>query len=182
MWHHPGLNSCFSPLQSLLFLLQVQASWLQHDLGHLSVFRKTKWNHLLHKFVMCHLIVSPWKTSEGFSIKICVLKTLWGVHSTGGKIRVRNRGDSGSESAFHALFFLWAGGLGQVVDSSTLPAPRQTQLLPQGPWHWHAPFPLHFGEEILCGGQWVGVGSLKLRCDGSFCAEIYFSTVHTKSL
>ncbi|XP_071415375.1 acyl-CoA (8-3)-desaturase-like isoform X3 [Pithys albifrons albifrons] len=37
-------------------LFQVQASWLQHDLGHLSVFRKTKWNHLLHKFVMCHLI------------------------------------------------------------------------------------------------------------------------------
>uniref|UniRef100_A0A8B9S6A4 Fatty acid desaturase domain-containing protein n=1 Tax=Apteryx owenii TaxID=8824 RepID=A0A8B9S6A4_APTOW len=36
--------------------LVVQASWLQHDLGHLSVFRMTKWNHLLHKFVMCHLI------------------------------------------------------------------------------------------------------------------------------
>ncbi|NWW36793.1 FADS1 desaturase, partial [Panurus biarmicus] len=40
----------------LLTISQVQASWLQHDLGHLSVFRKTKWNHLLHKFVMCHLI------------------------------------------------------------------------------------------------------------------------------
>eukprot|EP00076_Gallus_gallus_P021347 XP_015142319.1 fatty acid desaturase 1-like isoform X2 [Gallus gallus] len=41
----------------VLTISQVQASWLQHDLGHLSVFRKTKWNHLLHKFVMCHLIL-----------------------------------------------------------------------------------------------------------------------------
>uniref|UniRef100_A0A8B9TSL4 Cytochrome b5 heme-binding domain-containing protein n=1 Tax=Anas platyrhynchos TaxID=8839 RepID=A0A8B9TSL4_ANAPL len=40
----------------MLSTSQVQASWLQHDLGHLSVFKKTKWNHLLHKFVMCHLI------------------------------------------------------------------------------------------------------------------------------
>ncbi|XP_071618663.1 acyl-CoA (8-3)-desaturase-like isoform X3 [Heliangelus exortis] len=40
----------------VLTISQVQASWLQHDLGHLSVFRQTKWNHLLHKFVMCHLI------------------------------------------------------------------------------------------------------------------------------
>ncbi|NXJ08158.1 FADS1 desaturase, partial [Odontophorus gujanensis] len=40
----------------VLTISQVQASWLQHDLGHLSVFRTTKWNHLLHKFVMCHLI------------------------------------------------------------------------------------------------------------------------------
>ncbi|KAM6204848.1 acyl-CoA (8-3)-desaturase-like [Sarcoramphus papa] len=40
----------------VLTISQVQASWLQHDLGHLSVFTKTKWNHLLHKFVMCHLI------------------------------------------------------------------------------------------------------------------------------
>ncbi|XP_044281985.1 acyl-CoA (8-3)-desaturase-like [Varanus komodoensis] len=40
----------------LLTIAQVQASWLQHDLGHLSVFQKTKWNRLLHRFVMCHLI------------------------------------------------------------------------------------------------------------------------------
>uniref|UniRef100_A0A8U8AYC0 Uncharacterized protein n=1 Tax=Geospiza parvula TaxID=87175 RepID=A0A8U8AYC0_GEOPR len=45
-----------SPPKVFFLLFQVQASWLQHDLGHLSVFRKTKWNHLLHKFVMCHLI------------------------------------------------------------------------------------------------------------------------------
>uniref|UniRef100_A0A3B3CGD5 acyl-CoA (8-3)-desaturase n=1 Tax=Oryzias melastigma TaxID=30732 RepID=A0A3B3CGD5_ORYME len=31
------------------------AGWLQHDFGHLSVFRKSKWNHLVHKFVIGHL-------------------------------------------------------------------------------------------------------------------------------
>uniref|UniRef100_A0A8D0BHQ8 Cytochrome b5 heme-binding domain-containing protein n=1 Tax=Salvator merianae TaxID=96440 RepID=A0A8D0BHQ8_SALMN len=46
---------------TLLTISQVQAAWLQHDLGHLSVFQKTKWNHLLHKFVMCHLILGKKK-------------------------------------------------------------------------------------------------------------------------
>ncbi|NXG48657.1 FADS1 desaturase, partial [Psilopogon haemacephalus] len=40
----------------VLTIAQTQASWLQHDFGHLSVFEETKWNHLLHKFVMCHLV------------------------------------------------------------------------------------------------------------------------------
>ncbi|XP_066467342.1 acyl-CoA (8-3)-desaturase-like [Tiliqua scincoides] len=40
----------------LLTISQVQAKWLQHDLGHLSVFQTTKWNHLLHKFVMGNLL------------------------------------------------------------------------------------------------------------------------------
>uniref|UniRef100_A0A8C9X386 acyl-CoA (8-3)-desaturase n=1 Tax=Sander lucioperca TaxID=283035 RepID=A0A8C9X386_SANLU len=31
------------------------AGWLQHDFGHLSVFKKSSWNHLLHKFVIGHL-------------------------------------------------------------------------------------------------------------------------------
>uniref|UniRef100_A0A3P9P5Y7 Fatty acid desaturase 2 n=1 Tax=Poecilia reticulata TaxID=8081 RepID=A0A3P9P5Y7_POERE len=31
------------------------AGWLQHDFGHLSVFKKSKWNHLVHKFVIGHL-------------------------------------------------------------------------------------------------------------------------------
>ncbi|XP_015248174.1 PREDICTED: fatty acid desaturase 2-like [Cyprinodon variegatus] len=34
---------------------QSQAGWLQHDFGHLSVFKKSKWNHLVHKFVIGHL-------------------------------------------------------------------------------------------------------------------------------
>ncbi|XP_045227790.1 putative fatty acid desaturase 2-like protein FADS2B isoform X2 [Macaca fascicularis] len=32
-----------------------QSSFLQHDVGHLSIFKKSKWNHVMHKFVMCHL-------------------------------------------------------------------------------------------------------------------------------
>lgn len=40
----------------LLTIAQVQAAWLQHDLGHLSVFKETRWNQAVHRFVMCHLI------------------------------------------------------------------------------------------------------------------------------
>nr|XP_019568967.1 PREDICTED: fatty acid desaturase 2-like protein FADS2P1 [Rhinolophus sinicus] len=39
----------------LLTISQAQSSFLQHDIGHLSIFKKSKWNHLMHKFVMCHL-------------------------------------------------------------------------------------------------------------------------------
>lgn len=40
-----------------LLLLQSQAGWLQHDFGHLSVFKKSSWNHMLQKFVIGHLKV-----------------------------------------------------------------------------------------------------------------------------
>ncbi|KAK2496644.1 hypothetical protein MC885_009751 [Smutsia gigantea] len=39
----------------LLTVSQSQSSFLQHDTGHLSIFKKSKWNHLMHKVVMCHL-------------------------------------------------------------------------------------------------------------------------------
>ncbi|XP_012602132.2 fatty acid desaturase 2-like protein FADS2B [Microcebus murinus] len=39
----------------LLTISQAQSAFLQHDAAHLSIFKKSKWNHLLHKFVMCHL-------------------------------------------------------------------------------------------------------------------------------
>uniref|UniRef100_A0A8C8Z281 Cytochrome b5 heme-binding domain-containing protein n=1 Tax=Prolemur simus TaxID=1328070 RepID=A0A8C8Z281_PROSS len=39
----------------LLTISQAQSGFLQHDAGHLSIFKKSKWNHLLHKFLMCHL-------------------------------------------------------------------------------------------------------------------------------
>lgn len=39
----------------LLTISQAQAGWLQHDFGHLSVFNKSKWNHIGHKFVIGHL-------------------------------------------------------------------------------------------------------------------------------
>ncbi|KAL8170055.1 UNVERIFIED_CONTAM: hypothetical protein K2H54_062554 [Gekko kuhli] len=35
--------------------VKAQAGWLQHDFGHLSVFKKSTWNHLVHKFVIGHL-------------------------------------------------------------------------------------------------------------------------------
>ncbi|XP_048401276.1 acyl-CoA Delta-4 desaturase isoform X3 [Stegostoma tigrinum] len=34
---------------------KAQSGWLQHDFGHLSVFRSSKWNHLLHKFLIGHM-------------------------------------------------------------------------------------------------------------------------------
>ncbi|XP_014648318.1 PREDICTED: fatty acid desaturase 2-like protein FADS2P1 [Ceratotherium simum simum] len=39
----------------LLTISQAQSSFLQHDAGHLSIFKQSKWNHLMHKFVMGHL-------------------------------------------------------------------------------------------------------------------------------
>uniref|UniRef100_A0A8C9TEH3 Fatty acid desaturase 2 n=3 Tax=Scleropages formosus TaxID=113540 RepID=A0A8C9TEH3_SCLFO len=39
----------------ILTTAQSQAGWLQHDFGHLSVFKKSRWNHLVHKFVIGHL-------------------------------------------------------------------------------------------------------------------------------
>ncbi|XP_037694550.1 fatty acid desaturase 2-like protein FADS2B isoform X1 [Choloepus didactylus] len=39
----------------LLTISQAQSAFLQHDIGHLSIFQKTKWNHLMHRFVMGHL-------------------------------------------------------------------------------------------------------------------------------
>uniref|UniRef100_A0A4W2GM72 Fatty acid desaturase 2-like protein FADS2P1 n=1 Tax=Bos indicus x Bos taurus TaxID=30522 RepID=A0A4W2GM72_BOBOX len=45
----------------LLTVAQAQDSFLQHDLGHLSVFKKSKWNRLMQNFVIGHL--------KGFSAK-----------------------------------------------------------------------------------------------------------------
>ncbi|KAG1929677.1 fatty acid desaturase [Pimephales promelas] len=39
----------------LLATAQSQAGWLQHDFGHLSVFKTSRWNHLVHKFVIGHV-------------------------------------------------------------------------------------------------------------------------------
>ncbi|NXS64639.1 FADS2 desaturase, partial [Pandion haliaetus] len=42
-------------LACILTISQAQAGWLQHDFGHLSVFKKSSWNHIVHKFVIGHL-------------------------------------------------------------------------------------------------------------------------------
>jgi fatty acid desaturase 2 (delta-6 desaturase) len=34
----------------LYVIAEVQCGWVQHDFGHLSVFKKSSWNHLLHQF------------------------------------------------------------------------------------------------------------------------------------
>uniref|UniRef100_A0A665UCJ7 acyl-CoA (8-3)-desaturase n=1 Tax=Echeneis naucrates TaxID=173247 RepID=A0A665UCJ7_ECHNA len=39
----------------ILATAQSQAGWLQHDFGHLSVFKESRWNHLVHKFIIGHL-------------------------------------------------------------------------------------------------------------------------------
>lgn len=36
----------------LLAAMQAQAGWLQHDFGHLTVCRTSKWNHILHYCVV----------------------------------------------------------------------------------------------------------------------------------
>ncbi|XP_039391941.1 acyl-CoA (8-3)-desaturase-like [Mauremys reevesii] len=38
-----------------------QAGYLQHDLGHLSVFSKFKWNHVVQKFVIGQLLLTSQK-------------------------------------------------------------------------------------------------------------------------
>ncbi|XP_057585320.1 fatty acid desaturase 2-like protein FADS2B isoform X2 [Hippopotamus amphibius kiboko] len=42
-------------ISCLLTVSQAQSLFLQHDTGHLSIFKKSRWNHLMHKFVTCHL-------------------------------------------------------------------------------------------------------------------------------
>lgn len=39
----------------ILTVVQAQASWLQHDFGHLSVFKKSRWNHIAQRFIIGHL-------------------------------------------------------------------------------------------------------------------------------
>ena len=38
-------------MTQLLLYVQAQAGWLQHDFGHLSVFKSSWMNHLAHQFV-----------------------------------------------------------------------------------------------------------------------------------
>lgn len=40
------------PLSALTLTLRPRLSGCQHDFGHLSVFGTSKWNHLVHHFVI----------------------------------------------------------------------------------------------------------------------------------
>ncbi|KAB1277171.1 Acyl-CoA 6-desaturase [Camelus dromedarius] len=49
------------PIIIMAFILaasQAPAGWLQHDFGHLSVYKKSTWNHIVHKFTIGHLKVN----------------------------------------------------------------------------------------------------------------------------
>ncbi|CAI9155343.1 unnamed protein product [Rangifer tarandus platyrhynchus] len=39
----------------LLATSQAQAGWLQHDYGHLSIYKNSMWNHIVYKFIFGHL-------------------------------------------------------------------------------------------------------------------------------
>ncbi|XP_054631665.1 acyl-CoA 6-desaturase isoform X2 [Dunckerocampus dactyliophorus] len=47
----------------LLAIAQSQAGWLQHDFGHLSVFKRSTWNRVVHKFLIGHLKDMAWSVS-----------------------------------------------------------------------------------------------------------------------
>ncbi|KAM7085280.1 fatty acid desaturase 2-like protein FADS2B isoform 1-T1 [Molossus nigricans] len=55
LWHFGSGWPVTICVSFLLTISQAQSSFLQHDTGHLSIFKKSKWNHLMHRFVMCHL-------------------------------------------------------------------------------------------------------------------------------
>ncbi|KAJ6654125.1 hypothetical protein lerEdw1_007393 [Lerista edwardsae] len=57
LWYFGTSLTTFLISTVLLTFAQSQAGWLEHDLGHLSVFSSPKWNHIFHEFVMCHLKV-----------------------------------------------------------------------------------------------------------------------------
>ncbi|XP_043923380.1 acyl-CoA (8-3)-desaturase [Protopterus annectens] len=59
MWYFGTSLLPFLTTTVLLCTVQAQAGWLQHDFGHLSVFSKSKWNHLAHKFVIGFLKGAP---------------------------------------------------------------------------------------------------------------------------
>nr|AWI62943.1 Fads2-like protein [Trachinotus ovatus] len=54
IWHW-GTNWILTLLCAVMLATAQQAGWLQHDFGHLSVFKKSRLNHLLHKFTIGHL-------------------------------------------------------------------------------------------------------------------------------
>lgn len=64
---------------SLALSPQAQAGWLQHDYGHLSVYKKSTWNHIVHKFIIGHLKVNvsrPGHPSHQLAVGHCPLASL----------------------------------------------------------------------------------------------------------
>ncbi|KAM9658864.1 fatty acid desaturase 2-like protein FADS2B [Trichechus inunguis] len=66
-----NFGSCWTVTILISFLLtisQAQSLFLQHDSGHLCIFKKSKWNHLMHKFTAGHLkgLSSNWWNYQHF--------------------------------------------------------------------------------------------------------------------
>ncbi|XP_070622878.1 acyl-CoA (8-3)-desaturase-like isoform X2 [Erythrolamprus reginae] len=55
LWYFGVSITSFLIATVLLVFAQSQASWLQHDAGHLSIFNNPKRDRLFHEVVMCHL-------------------------------------------------------------------------------------------------------------------------------
>ena len=51
---------------TIVYYLQAQYGWIQHDYGHHSVFTDTKWNHFVQYIIMCLCKVS----SDSVGLKI----------------------------------------------------------------------------------------------------------------
>uniref|UniRef100_A0A8C3HX84 Fatty acid desaturase domain-containing protein n=1 Tax=Chrysemys picta bellii TaxID=8478 RepID=A0A8C3HX84_CHRPI len=67
------IGTSFMPFLTAALLLTtaqlglIDRGWFyRHDLGHLSVFTKSKWNHLCHEFVICNLkgLSSTWRNRQ----------------------------------------------------------------------------------------------------------------------
>lgn len=60
-----------------MLLLQAQTGWLQHDFGHLSVFKKSKWDHFFHYLTVGFLKVKPC-CGAGFLLdQTCLYTPVW---------------------------------------------------------------------------------------------------------
>ncbi|CAI9153605.1 unnamed protein product [Rangifer tarandus platyrhynchus] len=55
VWHFGSGWLITMFISFLLTVAQVQGSFLQHDMGHRSIFKKAKWNRLMQTFVTGHL-------------------------------------------------------------------------------------------------------------------------------
>ncbi|XP_071791216.1 acyl-CoA 6-desaturase-like [Asterias amurensis] len=52
LWFYGTGWSPYLLAAAILTTSQAQSGWFQHDLGHLSVFSQSRWNHWLHNFVI----------------------------------------------------------------------------------------------------------------------------------
>ncbi|KAJ1075593.1 hypothetical protein K5549_015746 [Capra hircus] len=68
VWHFGSGWLITMFISFLLTVAQAQGLFLQHDMGHLSIFKKSKWNRLMQKFVMGHLkgLSSKWWNHRHF--------------------------------------------------------------------------------------------------------------------